>query len=109
VVLGSVHDFVSEMVMGTWLTFRTAAGPVNARLAWTGALRMRYIFASRSGLHVFVHTPEALAHAFATGTVSLLLEPVSLFDRAVSFALNTLAARKPPDNGSFAAAKGAAS
>jgi Protein of unknown function (DUF1631) len=94
VLLGSVHDFVSEMVLGTWLTFRTDGGPVNARLAWTGALRMRYIFASRSGLRIFVQTPEELAHAFATGTVSLLLEPVSLFDRAVSFALNALASRK---------------
>ena len=96
VMLGSVHDFVSEMVIGTWLTFRTEASTINARLAWTGALRMRYIFVSRSGLRIFVHTPEELAHAFVTGSVSLLLEPVGLFDRAVSFALNTLASRKTP-------------
>jgi hypothetical protein len=108
VLSGSIHDFVSEIVIGTWLTFRTDAGPVNARLAWTGALRMRYIFASRSGLHIFVQTPEELAHAFASGTVSLLLEPVALFDRAVSFALNTLAARKAPASGPFSQAKSVA-
>jgi hypothetical protein len=106
---GSVHDFVSEMVPGTWLTFRTDAGPVDARLAWTGALRMRYIFASRSGLHIFVYTPEELAHAIGSGSVSLLLEPVSLFDRAVSFALNTLAARTAPRDGPFASARSAQS
>jgi hypothetical protein len=97
VLRGSIHDFVNEMIAGTWLTFQTGPSCVTARLAWTGALRMRYVFASRLGTHVFVYTPEELAHALSTGSASLLLEPVSLFDRAVSFALNALAARKPAD------------
>ena len=87
--------FVAEMVPGTWLEFRSDAGPMPARLAWTGALRMRYVFASRSGTHTFVRAPEELVHALVTGPVALLLEPVPLFDRAVSAALNVLAARRP--------------
>ncbi len=93
-VLSAAHDFVAEMVSGTWLEFRSDAGPVAARLAWTGALRMHYVFASRSGTHVFVRAPEELVHALVTGPVALLLEPVPLFDRAVSAALNALAARR---------------
>ena len=94
-VLSAAHDFVAEMVPGTWLEFRSDAGPIPARLAWTGALRMRYVFASRSGTHTFVRASEELVHALVTGPVALLLEPVPLFDRAVSAALNVLAARRP--------------
>jgi Protein of unknown function (DUF1631) len=94
-VLSAAHDFVAEMVPGTWLEFRSDAGPMAARLAWTGALRMRYVFASRSGVHTFVRAPEELVHALVTGPVALLLEPVPLFDRAISAALNVLAARRP--------------
>jgi len=93
IAVASIHDFVSEMVAGTWLAFQSERGSVQARLIWTGALRMTYVFASRSGLSVFVYAPEDLAHALITGQVSLVLEPVPLFDRAVSSALNTLAAR----------------
>src|SRR5438067_2396825 len=92
IAIASIHDFVSEMVAGTWLAFQSERGYVSARLVWTGALRMTYVFASRSGLSVFVYSPEDLAHALVTGKVSLVLEPVPLFDRAVSSALNTLAA-----------------
>jgi hypothetical protein len=95
----SIHDFVSEMVPGTWLAFQSERGTVNARLVWKGALRMTYIFASRAGLSVFVYTPEDLAHALVTGRVALVLEPVPLFDRAVSASLNALAARKASDDG----------
>ncbi|HET9047021.1 MAG TPA: DUF1631 family protein [Casimicrobiaceae bacterium] len=96
-VLSAAHDFVAEMVPGTWLEFRSDAGPIAARLAWTGSLRMRYVFASRSGTRTFVRAPEELVHALVTGPVALLLEPVSLFDRAVSAALNVLAAQRPED------------
>ena len=95
----SIHDFVSEMVPGTWLAFQSERGTVNARLVWKGSLRMTYIFASRSGLSVFVYTPEDLAQALVTGRVALVLEPVPLFDRAVSASLNALAARKASDDG----------
>ena len=92
IAVASIHDFVSEMVAGTWLAFQSERGYVSARLVWTGALRMTYVFASRSGLSVFVYSPEDLGHALVSGKVSLVLEPVPLFDRAVSSALNTLAA-----------------
>jgi len=94
-VITAAHDFVSEMVPGTWLEFRSDGRSTPARLVWTGTLRMRYVFASRSGLATFVRAPEELAHALATGPVALLQEPVPLFDRAISAALNVLAARHP--------------
>ena len=91
IAVASIHDFVSEMVAGTWLAFQSERGSVQARLIWTGALRMTYVFASRSGLSIYVYAPEDLAHALISGKVSLVLEPVPLFDRAVSSALNALA------------------
>ena len=92
IAVASIHDFVGEMVAGTWLAFQSERGSVQARLVWTGSLRMTYVFASRSGLSVFVYAPEDLADALVSGKVSLVLEPVPLFDRAVSSALNALAA-----------------
>jgi len=102
IVQASIHDFVNEMVPGTWLAFQIERGSISARLVWKGTLRMSYIFASRSGLNVFVYTPEELAHALLNGRVALILEPVPLFDRAVSSALNALAARRAPGDGEHA-------
>ena len=97
IAVASIHDFVSEMVAGTWLAFQSERGAVHARLVWTGALRMTYVFASRSGLSVYVYSPEHLADELISGNVSLVLEPVPLFDRAVSSALNALAERRSAD------------
>src|SRR5206468_7029688 len=97
IAVASIHDFVSEMVAGTWLAFQSERGSVQARLVWTGALRMTYVFASRSGLSVYVYSPEHLADELISGNVSLVLEPVPLFDRAVSSALNALAERRSAD------------
>jgi hypothetical protein len=92
----NVHDFVSEMAVGTWLAFRgERAAPVNARLTWVSPLRTKYIFTSRSRAQAFVFTPEELAWEIAAGRADVLLEPVPLFDRAVSAALDTLAAQTP--------------
>ena len=85
------------MVAGTWLAFQSERGGVQARLVWTGTLRMSYVFASRSGLSVHVYSPEHLADELINGKVSLVLEPVPLFDRAVSSALNALAERRSAD------------
>ncbi|MCC7326229.1 MAG: DUF1631 family protein [Burkholderiales bacterium] len=93
--IANVHDFVSEMVVGTWLAFTKEDQPVNARLSWVSPLRTKYLFTSRSRTRAFVYTPEELAYEIAGGQVSLVLEPVPLFDRAVSSALDTLAARRP--------------
>ena len=94
---GNVHDFVDEMVVGTWLAFDDDGVASTARLSWVSPLRSKYIFTSRSHVRAFVMTPEELAWKLVNGKASLVVEPVPLFDRAVSAALDTLAARKAPD------------
>jgi len=94
--LSNVHDFVSEMAVGTWLTFGTGDAAVNARLSWVSPLRSKYVFTSRSRAQAYVFAPEELAFELGSGRASLVVEPVPLFDRAVSAALDTLAARKAP-------------
>jgi hypothetical protein len=92
----NVHDWVSEMAVGTWLVFRhDDAAPINARLTWVSPRRTRYIFTSRSRREALMFSPEELAWELNAKRASLLLEPVPLFDRAVSSALDTLAAQKP--------------
>jgi hypothetical protein len=91
----NVHDYVSEMAVGTWLSFTKEGQPVNARLTWVSPLRTKYLFTSRSRARAFVYTPEELAYEIGAGQVSLVVEPVPLFDRAVSAALNELGARQP--------------
>ena len=93
---GSVHDFVDEMVVGTWLAFDDDGVASTARLSWVSPLRSKYIFTSRSHVRAFVMTPEELAWKLVNGKASLVVEPVPLFDRAVSAALDTLAAHKAP-------------
>ncbi|HEY1460425.1 MAG TPA: DUF1631 family protein [Casimicrobiaceae bacterium] len=94
-VLGNVHDFVNEMVVGTWLAFGEDGNTINARLSWVSPLRSKYIFTSRARSKAIVVTPEELAWQLGAGKASLVVEPVPLFDRAVSAALDTLAAARP--------------
>jgi hypothetical protein len=44
----NVHDYASEMAVGTWLEFILDGERVNARLSWASPLRTKYIFTSRS-------------------------------------------------------------
>jgi hypothetical protein len=92
----NVHDYVGEMAVGTWLAFEKEGSSVNARLTWVSPLRSKYLFTSRSRTRAFVYTPEELAYEIDAGKASLVVEPVPLFDRAVSSALDTLAARRSP-------------
>ena len=92
--LPNIHDYVSEMVVGTWLSFNRLREPIQARLTWISPLRSKYIFTSRARSRAFVYTPEELAYELGSGQVSLVVEPVPLFDRAVSAALDKLAAKK---------------
>jgi len=86
------------MAVGTWLAFRQDDGrPVNARLTWVSPMRTKYIFTSRSRGRAFLFSPEELAWELASRKAALVLEPVPLFDRAVSAALDTLAAQRPGD------------
>ncbi len=92
----NAHDYVGEMAVGTWLQFDLPEGAVDARLNWVSPLRAKYIFTSRSRSHAIMLTPEELAYRLGSGAARLIVEPVPLWDRAVSSALNTLAARRPP-------------
>jgi hypothetical protein len=92
--VANVHDYVNEMVPGTWLKFSTESGPINARLTWISPLRTKYIFTSRSRARAFIYSPEDLAYELGAGRAMLIVEPVPLFDRAVSAALDTLAASR---------------
>jgi hypothetical protein len=92
--IANVHDFVAEMVVGTWLAFGLGDKAVNARLSWISPLRSKYLFTTRERSRAIVATPEDLAWQLGAGKASLIVEPVPLFDRAVSAALDTLAAQK---------------
>ena len=93
--IANVHDFVGEMVVGTWVAFDLDGKTINARLSWVSPLRSKYIFTTRSRGRALAVSPEELAWQFNEGTARLIVEPVALFDRAVSSALDELAAKKP--------------
>jgi len=82
------------MVVGTWLTFYRDGKTINARLSWVSPLRTKYIFTTRSRVQAIAVSPEELAWQLSEGTARLIVEPVPLFDRAVSSALDELAAQK---------------
>jgi hypothetical protein len=92
--ISNVHDFVGEMVVGTWLTFDRDGKTVNARLSWVSPLRTKYIFTTRSRGQAIAVSPEELAWQLSEGAARLIVEPVPLFDRAVSSALDELAAQR---------------
>jgi hypothetical protein len=94
VAISNVHDFVGEMVVGTWLRFDRDGKTVNARLSWVSPLRTKYIFTTRSRGQAIAVSPEELAWQLSEGAARLIVEPVPLFDRAVSSALDELAAQK---------------
>lgn len=83
------------MAVGTWLAFTKEGETVNARLTWVSPLRTKYLFTSRTRARAFVYSPEELAYEISAGQVALVVEPVPLFDRAISAALDSLAARQP--------------
>jgi hypothetical protein len=91
------------MVVGTWLCFEQDDESIDARLSWISPLRSKYIFTSRVRTKAVVVTPEELAWQLGIGKTRLIVEPVPLFDRAVSAALDSIAARKPQSEGTAAA------
>ncbi len=99
----NVHDYVGEMAIGTWLQFDREEGTIDARLNWVSPLRAKYIFTSRSSARAFILTPEELAYELGSGVARVVVEPVPLWDRAVSAALDTIAARKPAKGGGVSA------
>ena len=93
--IDNVHDFVAEMVIGTWVAFNRDQGVLNARLSWVSPMRTKYIFTTRSRGQAMVVSPEELAWQLSEGTARLIVEPVPLFDRAVSSAIDDLARDNP--------------
>lgn len=87
----NLHDFVADLVEGTWLAFERDGVPVQARLSWISPWRSTYVFSTPSGSLAIVFTPEDLAWEMSKGKIFLILEPVPLFDRAVSATLDYLA------------------
>ncbi len=90
----NVHDFIADIVLGTWLAFDKEGTRVDAQLSWISPLRATYIFVGRAQSEVMVFTPEELAWEVSAGKATLILEPVPLFDRAVSVTLDYLAEQK---------------
>jgi hypothetical protein len=90
----NLHDFVADLVLGTWLAFNQDETIVHSRLSWISPWRATYIFANRSGSSLTVFTPEELAWEMSTGRVTLIQEPVPLFERAMSATLEYLAGQK---------------
>ena len=64
----NVHDFVAEMVVGTWLAFDHDGKTINARLSWVSPMRTKYIFTTRSRGHALAVSPEELAWQLRDGT-----------------------------------------
>ena len=94
----NVHDYVGDMIVGTWVSFTVNAEPFAARLIWVSPMRGKYIFANHTPARILKFTAEELAYELGTGKARIIVEPVPLFDRAVSTALDQLAthATQPP-------------
>jgi len=91
----TVHDYVDEMIVGTWLSFAEGDEVTDARLTYVSPQRTKYVFTSRYHSTSRTFGPEELGYLLGSGKAHVLAEPVPLWDRAVSAALETLAARSP--------------
>ncbi|MEO8754697.1 MAG: DUF1631 family protein [Casimicrobiaceae bacterium] len=90
----NLHDFVSDMAVGTWLTFRRNTEKIFARLFWISPKRSKFVFTTRSKSLALIMTPEELAWELGTDRATLVIEPVPMYDRAINAALDTLAANQ---------------
>ena len=89
----NVFDLAIDAVRGTWFAFDKGNGRwSHARLDWISPMRTTYILAGRARGETIVVTPEDLAWEMSNGRASLVAEPVPLYDRAISAALDFLAA-----------------
>jgi hypothetical protein len=93
----AVADYVNEIVLGTWLTFHKEGGAAEERLTYISPMRTKFVFTGRYHSEAMVLTPEELVYRLASGKARVLVEPVPLWDRAVSAALDSLARRIPQD------------
>ena len=96
----NVYDLVLDAVKGTWFAFDRGGGRwTHARLDWISPTRSTYILSGRAVGDTTVVVPEDLAWEIDRGRAALVAEPVPLYDRAVSAALDFLAARGGRDTG----------
>jgi hypothetical protein len=100
----NVHDYVGDMAVGTWVSFTVDAEPLAARLIWVSPMRGKYMFANHTPARILKFTAEELAYELGTGKARIIVEPVPLFDRAVSTALDQLAAHATPPSAQAAPA-----
>lgn len=91
----NVHDYVVELIVGTWLSFTEGDEVADARLTYISPQRTKYVFTGRHHSTSRMFTPEELAYMLGSGKAHVLAEPVPLWDRAVSAALDELASRSP--------------
>jgi len=90
----NVYDLAVDAVRGTWFAFDKGGGKwSHARLDWISPMRATYVLGGRARGETIVVTPEDLAWEMSTGRASLVAEPVPLYERAISAALEFLAAR----------------
>jgi len=87
---GDHDERVAALMRGDWCAFRGEpdAAPVLARLAWRAPHDTCLLFTYRDGTTAFVHTPQTLAEAFATGQAMIAVESVPLFERAMARVLS---------------------
>jgi hypothetical protein len=85
-----IYDFVGELIVGSWIAFVAGQREMVSRLWWVSPMRTRYVFTDRARECGWVLTPEELAHRLEAGTASLIVEPIPLFDRAVSAAFDAV-------------------
>ena len=97
-----IYDFVGEMIVGSWIAFMAGQREMVSRLWWVSPMRTRYVFTDRTRAHGWVLTPEQLAHQLEVGTASVVVEPIPLFDRAVSAAFDAVGAGIPVRTGAAA-------
>ena len=97
-----IYDFVGEMIVGSWIAFMAGQREMVSRLWWVSPMRTRYVFTDRARAHGWVLTPEQLAHQLEVGTASVVVEPIPLFDRAVSAAFDAVGAGIPVRTGAAA-------
>ena len=83
-VSSGIHDFVTEMSVGSWIAFSGEGGAAPSRLWWVSPMRTRYVFANRTRMRGWILTPEELVHDLENGKASVVAEPVPLFERAIS-------------------------
>jgi hypothetical protein len=103
----NTYDLVIDAVVGTWYAIERDDGRwIHARLDWISPARTTYILNGRAAGDTFVVSPEDLAWDIMRRKAALVTEPVPLYDRAISAALDFLSERRArPDDATASPAR----